>query len=238
MFKKFIVFILLFQFFLSPLAYAIEEAEKKPLSAALKSAIWPGWGQYENGEDVKGRNVLLSFGLNLGLYLVFDQRLKQIELGTYAQDEKDYYVFLRDFWGTGFATSYLGGIIDAYTSAQNLNSGNQFEKKDPMTALLWSALFPGLGQVYIGDNIYDGVFTILHGSYLLNRGIAGNKTEKTWGLGFFGLYYVISLFSYNAAVRHNEKVDKLIEEQKRELSIQPSLDLLSQRMVLNFNWSF
>lgn len=175
----------------------------------------------------------LTWGIDLLLYSIFDQRVKQLQLGSFSQGDNELTAFERDFFGTSLVATYLANIVDAYASADNFDRGNQFEKKDPMTALLWSALFPGLGQIYLGDNVFDGAFSILHSAYWLNKGMTGNSTEKTWGLGVFGLYYVIELFSYNVANAHNEKAGKLMNQKRETLFWRPMIDPLRQRAALS-----
>ena len=226
-FFKYIVVILLFQFTFYPCAFAEELVKKDPMLAALKSAVLPGWGQFENGEPEKGRIIQLSEFLDLGLYFVFDQRVKQSDFSAlYTQDQQGYYLFTSNFFGSSVLTMYLANITDAYYSAENINRGNKFEKKDPMTALGLSAILPGAGQVYIGDNINDGVYSMLQGAYLLDRALyATNNTEKSWSLGVFGLIYVAGLCSYNGAIRHNENTDKLLQEEKKNITFYPQFEI-------------
>lgn len=62
MLKQFIVYMLLFQIVMIPMALAIEPVIKDPNSAAFKSTVLPGWGQYENGESEKGYGIRINMG--------------------------------------------------------------------------------------------------------------------------------------------------------------------------------
>ncbi|MFA5893081.1 MAG: hypothetical protein WC903_03870 [Candidatus Margulisiibacteriota bacterium] len=112
MFKQTIVAILLCQSILSPAAFALEITKKDSMSAALKSAVFPGWGQHENGESGKGINIISGDILMGGLYLKYSASVRDMESRNASVNDKWLDVTLRDYFLPDLLGNYFAGIVE------------------------------------------------------------------------------------------------------------------------------
>jgi hypothetical protein len=114
-----------------------------PVSALLRSAACPGWGQLENGQPLK---AIAVFGAEAGLLASGFVELRRAERSLEAQDravergdaaeaaeEYQRYLDRRDrgisrFWWAGFTV--LLSMLDAYTDAhlRDFDTGSEFER--------------------------------------------------------------------------------------------------------------
>ncbi len=142
----------------SPVAASPSTAS--PVSTLLRSLACPGWGQLENGQELKAVAV---FGAEVGLLASGFVELRRAERSLEAQDraadrgdaaeaaeEYQRYLDRRDrgisrFWWAGFAV--LLSMLDAYTDAhlRDFDMGSEFER--PAEALPAAPAAPGSPDV-------------------------------------------------------------------------------------------
>ncbi len=86
---------------------------KSPRGAMLRALV-PGWGQFYNGQVIKGMIVVAGQGTLIGLSLYYDQESKNFPVGS---QDKDLYIDRRNltFWLMGGLT--LLSMLDAYIDA-------------------------------------------------------------------------------------------------------------------------
>lgn len=245
MFKKIIILILIGQNLLCfvSASFADEVIQKNPLSAALKSAVLPGWGQYENKENEKGGRVIGKTLVNGLAYYYLSEVVKDKENKKVSLDDKYPDIVLRDYCGVMFVGNYLGSVVDAYISAQNINNKNDREKKDVGTAMWLTVLLPGLGHFYVGDDISGGIDWIFSDLYWLDKWLFG-KTELNTNNGIInadkfigGWMYSLSLIgslvgTYFQCIAHNEKDEKIT------FQMYPKANFLTQQLSITFHKDF
>jgi len=87
---------------------------KSPMSAMLRSAVLPGWGQWYNHQKIKS---LLVIGGELGL-LGNASYQNRMALRSKTQEEKEFYRNNRNLSLWWFAGVYFLNLMDAYVDAQ------------------------------------------------------------------------------------------------------------------------
>lgn len=117
-------------------------------------------------------------------------------------------------------------------------------KRDPARAALLSVLYPGLGQLYIGNNlqrsliIMGGGTAIIVGS-IVGFGLLSGRPPEASSLGnllIVGVLLGYHLWNIRDAYVQTDEHNKMIEEQSR-LSWLDQIQLGVQRDTLMLSWS-
>lgn len=149
-----------------PRMYYQEERPVSPLSAGILAGMIPGAGHMALGHEQQGLFVLAVQGGSLyGL-----NNWKQTHIEPYkAPARKD--LAIRDVIAHGAGSLWASQAIAAALLAQQHKKGPETEEKNPRTALMFSLLWPGLGNLYIGDYPQVGLTAMSLSAYLLYRSI-------------------------------------------------------------------
>ena len=154
-------------------------------------------------------------------------------------------------WLMLYVAIYMFGIWDGYRTTIDLNKQyllaeredapispikmgawdmNYLDKRKPWVAMVWSALFPGLGHLYL-HNVISGFFIFLytvgifyfgHISQSIHLSLLGNFVQAKkvldmqWTLYFPSIYFFIIYDSYVSAVEHNKLFEKEMSHFLRE----------------------
>lgn len=91
---------------------AAQAQTKNPTGAMIRSAVFPGWGQWYNGKKLK---ALIVFGVEAGI--VLDALRLERKVNTSSGEERDFWLDRRNlrFWWLGAAI--LLSMLDAYVDA-------------------------------------------------------------------------------------------------------------------------
>ncbi|OIN98033.1 hypothetical protein COY52_10485 [Candidatus Desantisbacteria bacterium CG_4_10_14_0_8_um_filter_48_22] len=119
------------------------EGLKNPWVSTGLSCLWPGLGQIYSGGFDKGLSCAIVIPLGIWRF----DALKPIacELPSPYQD---YLVqMITDFQ----ISLYIGNIADAYLTAVSHNNKDYLKKKSLDQAMFFSLIFPGGGDIYVGD---------------------------------------------------------------------------------------
>lgn len=103
---------------------AAEPEKKSPRGAVIRSAIFPGWGQWYNGKKFK---ALLAFGTEIGFISAavwHNQRVvywmdasRTNETAEYRDLNKNFHIDMRNQFVWYFAGALLVSMADAYVDA-------------------------------------------------------------------------------------------------------------------------
>jgi TM2 domain-containing membrane protein YozV len=163
---------------------------KSPEAALAHSILFPGLGQYYNGDALKG--LLIEAGVGFGFFLI---------LAEYIGDVPDPDHSTGKAGGILMGTAYLYSLIDAPATATEKNrkkravpNGKLLASapegyRNPTAACLFS-LFPGGGQHYNGQSgkgilqmvlVFDGL-VVMDGNWASRNLYA--KVDNGLGLGY------------------------------------------------------
>jgi|TARA_B100000959_G_scaffold264621_1_gene305299 TM2 domain-containing membrane protein YozV len=102
-------------------------SQKSPKIAALRSFMFPGGGQFYNGQPVKG-SILASTGIASGyLYMDFSKKYSSSN-GLSSKIKKDY-LYQRNRYGWWVIIVYIYGLLDAVVEA-HLHPFNKVMNED------------------------------------------------------------------------------------------------------------
>ena len=100
---------------------------KSPQTAAMRSFVFPGGGQYYNGQPIKGA-VLSTFGVaSAVLYMDFSEKYKNSE--GVSQSDKKNFLHQRNRYGWWIIIVYIYGLLDAVVEA-HLHPFNEVMNED------------------------------------------------------------------------------------------------------------
>ena len=100
---------------------------KSPQTAAIRSFVFPGGGQYYNGQPIKGA-VLSTFGVaSAVLYMDFSEKYKNSE--GVSQSDKKNFLHQRNRYGWWIIIVYIYGLLDAVVEA-HLHPFNEVMSED------------------------------------------------------------------------------------------------------------
>ena len=100
---------------------------KSPQTAAIRSFVFPGGGQYYNGQPIKGA-VLSTLGVaSAVLYMDFSEKYKNSE--GVSQSDKKNFLHQRNRYGWWIIIVYIYGLLDAVVEA-HLHPFNEVMSED------------------------------------------------------------------------------------------------------------
>lgn len=100
---------------------------KSPQTAAIRSFVFPGGGQYYNGQPIKGA-VISTFGVASAiLYMDFSEKYKNSE--GVSQSDKKNFLHQRNRYGWWIIIVYIYGLLDAVVEA-HLHPFNEVMNED------------------------------------------------------------------------------------------------------------
>lgn len=100
---------------------------KSPQTAAIRSFVFPGGGQYYNGQPIKGA-ILSTFGVaSAVLYMDFSEKYKNSE--GVSQSDKKNFLHQRNRYGWWIIIVYIYGLLDAVVEA-HLHPFNEVMNED------------------------------------------------------------------------------------------------------------
>ena len=100
---------------------------KSPQTAAIRSFVFPGGGQYYNGQPIKGA-VLSTLGVaSAVLYMDFSEKYKNSE--GVSQSDKKNFLHQRNRYGWWVIIVYIYGLLDAVVEA-HLHPFNEVMNED------------------------------------------------------------------------------------------------------------
>jgi len=183
--------------------------------------------------------------------LKYSASVRDMESRNASVNDKWLDVTLRDYFLPDLLGNYFAGIIDAYFSAENINRGNNLEKKDMAKALWSTALVPGSGYLYVGDDIFNGVYFVVNDLYWGNMMLFGNtkgyisggsevNMDKIMGTTMYSIFWVWNFVgTYYSVMAHNERVEKLIGERKaNDFRIIPNMNFVNRQVSIAFYRNF
>ena len=107
-------------------------SQKSPKIAALRSFMFPGGGQFYNGQPIKGA-ILSSAGI-ASTYLYLDFSNKYSSSGNLDSSIKKDYLYKRNRYGWWVIIVYIYGLLDAVVEAHlhpfNKVMNENLEKSD------------------------------------------------------------------------------------------------------------
>lgn len=117
-------------------------------------------------------------------------------------------------------------------------------KRDPARAALLSLLYPGLGQLYIGNDLQRSLFimgggTLIIAGSIVGFGLLANRPPEASTLGnllIVGVLVGYHLWNIRDAYVQTAEYNKLIEKQSR-FSWLDQIQLGVQRDTLSLSWS-
>jgi len=113
--RLFLFSIALFSIILCQSQEADSLSQKSPKIAALRSFMFPGGGQFYNGQPVKG-SILASTGIaSAYLYIDFSKKYSSSD-GLSPMIKKDY-LYQRNRYGWWVIIVYIYGLLDAVVEA-------------------------------------------------------------------------------------------------------------------------
>lgn len=131
---------------------------------ALYSAVLPGWGQIRNKQYMKAGTIFAAFGYGLvntidntkdfseiddqysELLVVYDPAVNTVDELILLENERQDIRDTKDIWTAATTYVYVGNLIDA--AAQYKIIREDPNKHSATKAAYYSAILPGLGQVY------------------------------------------------------------------------------------------
>ena len=100
---------------------------KSPQTAAIRSFVFPGGGQYYNGQPIKGA-VLSTLGVASAVfYMDFSEKYKNSE--DVSQSDKKNFLHQRNRYGWWIIIVYIYGLLDAVVEA-HLHPFNEVMNED------------------------------------------------------------------------------------------------------------
>ena len=126
--KNSFVLLLLFTSFIFSQYNDVDTLQSKsPQTAAIRSFVFPGGGQYYNGQPIKGA-VLSTFGVaSAVLYMDFSEKYKNSE--GVSQSDKKNFLHQRNRYGWWIIIVYIYGLLDAVVEA-HLHPFNEVMNED------------------------------------------------------------------------------------------------------------
>jgi len=125
--NSFILFLLSTSFIFSQYNDVDTLQSKSPQTAAIRSFVFPGGGQYYNGQPIKGA-VLSTFGVaSAVLYMDFSEKYKNSE--DVSQSDKKNFLHQRNRYGWWIIIVYIYGLLDAVVEA-HLHPFNEVMNED------------------------------------------------------------------------------------------------------------
>ncbi len=125
--NSFILFLLSTSFIFSQYNDVDTLQSKSPQTAAIRSFVFPGGGQYYNGQPIKGA-VLSTFGVaSAVLYMDFSEKYKNSE--DVSQSDKKNFLHQRNRYGWWIIIVYIYGLLDAVVEA-HLHPFNEVMSED------------------------------------------------------------------------------------------------------------
>ena len=125
--NSFILFLLSTSFIFSQYNDVDTLQSKSPQTAAIRSFVFPGGGQYYNGQPIKGA-VLSTFGVaSAVLYMDFSEKYKNSE--GVSQSDKKNFLHQRNRYGWWIIIVYIYGLLDAVVEA-HLHPFNEVMSED------------------------------------------------------------------------------------------------------------
>jgi TM2 domain-containing membrane protein YozV len=219
---------------------------KNPWVVAFFSFSYPGFGHLLQHRYVAGFILIIweTFingvaNVNLGIFYSL--------LGDFDK-AKD---VLNERWLILYVSIYMFGIWDGYRTTVDLNKQylladredapvlpikmgswdmNYLDKRKPWVALVWSALFPGLGQLYL-HNVISGFFIFVytvgicyygHILYAIHLTMLGHFVQAKevlnmqWALYFPSIYLFIIYDAYVSAIENNKLFEKEVSKYLRQ----------------------
>ena len=125
--NSFILFLLSTSFIFSQYNDVDTLQSKSPQTAAIRSFVFPGGGQYYNGQPIKGA-VISTFGVaSAVLYMDFSEKYKNSE--DVSQSDKKNFLHQRNRYGWWIIIVYIYGLLDAVVEA-HLHPFNEVMSED------------------------------------------------------------------------------------------------------------
>ena len=125
--NSFILFLLSTTFIFSQYNDVDTLQSKSPQTAAIRSFVFPGGGQYYNGQPIKGA-VLSTLGVaSAVLYMDFSEKYKNSE--GVSQSDKKNFLHQRNRYGWWIIIVYIYGLLDAVVEA-HLHPFNEVMSED------------------------------------------------------------------------------------------------------------
>ena len=125
--NSFILFLLSTSFIFSQYNDVDTLQSKSPQTAAIRSFVFPGGGQYYNGQPIKGA-VLSTLGVSSAvLYMDFSEKYKNSE--GVSQSDKKNFLHQRNRYGWWIIIVYIYGLLDAVVEA-HLHPFNEVMSED------------------------------------------------------------------------------------------------------------
>ncbi|MBV7504185.1 hypothetical protein KW850_02765 [Bacillus sp. sid0103] len=219
---------------------------KNPWISAFFSFSYPGFG-----------HIMLHrymVGYILILWETFINEKAQVNLGilyTLTGEFEKAKDVLDDRWLILYLAIYMFGIWDSYRTTIDINKqyiladredapmllmkmgtwdANFLDKRKPVTALIWSALFPGLGHLYL-HHVITGFFIFvyavaitylghiphaIHLSMVGDFAKAKHVIDMQWALYFPSIYFFIIYDSYASSIEHNKLCEKEMSKYLRQ----------------------
>ncbi|NRD79103.1 hypothetical protein HPT25_17225 [Bacillus sp. BRMEA1] len=219
---------------------------KNPWVVAFFSFSYPGFGHFLQHRYASAFTLIIwetfinrKANVNLG---IFYSLLGEFNKAKAVLDEK---------WLIFYVAIYMFGIWDSYRTTVDLNKQylladredapilnikmgswdmNYMDKRKPWIALCWSALFPGLGQLYL-HNVISGFFIFIYTVSICYFGhilesihltMVGNFIQAKqvlnmqWTLYFPSIYLFIIYDAYISAIENNKLFEKEMSKYLRQ----------------------
>jgi len=211
---------------------------KNPWVVAFFSFSYPGFGHFLQHRYASAFTLILwetfiNFKANVNLGILYSL------IGDFDKAKE----VLDTKWLIFYVSIYMFGIWDGYRTTVDLNKQylladredapilnikmgaldmNYLDKRKPWLALLWSALFPGLGHLYL-HNVISGffifVYTVsicyfghilqsIHLTMLGNFVHAKEVLDMQWTLYLPSIFFFIIYDAYVSAVENNKLFEK------------------------------
>lgn len=211
-----------------------------PKAAFLNSFLFPSLGVFKLGHQIQGAKVFATESLLLGftmreIAIDSDRKEDEIDLlpdGTLLRrakrrDATPFEAWEKELLIYGLASFHLSQSIGAALSAVNIAQNNGRAWKNPWRAASLSAILPGLGLLYVGDDPEDALEILAFQGYFVYRSFspipAGvsftaeqeSDLRKTNIQLAIGLYASQAVISFAAAKLHNIFVKRKISQAER-----------------------
>lgn len=211
---------------------------KNPWIPAFFSFSYPGFGHILQHRYISGYILILwetfindRAKVNLGILYTL---LGEFEKAKDVLDQR---------WLILYLAIYMFGIWDSYRTTVDLNKQyiladredaqvlnmkmgswdiNYLDKRKPINALIWSALFPGLGHLYF-HHVITGFFIFIYAVAICYLGHipqaihlsmtgefvqAKDVLNMQWTIYFPSIYFFIIYDSYVSTIEHNKLFEK------------------------------
>jgi len=207
----------------------------RPWVAAAWSAAFPGFGHFYLGDYLRGY-IFIIWEIGINIYSHLNEAIMYTFTGRFAQAREVFDLRL----GALYMIIYIFCIWDTYNIAVDYNklsllaereafrsvavkvnplTVNYLGKKSPAAAAFWSALIPGLGQIYC-RHLPSGVFKaalwvfVTHHcklaaalNCLLRGEFAAAQTDPLWFLFLPSLYCFAIGSAYQYATYNNRAME-------------------------------